>query len=493
MKVAEVVFKELSNFTRTIFGNPGTTELSLLKYLPGHMNYVLSLHDGHALGMASGYHLYTGRVGVTNTHAAPGLTNSLGYVYSARLDRIPLLILVGQQNSRKLIDEPILSTDLREIPYAKGVIDVRYGEEVPKAILRGVKTAVSSPPGPVIVGIPYDIVDEEIDTQVEEIHPMIAQVNYQRQCDPSIISLLAEELNRARRIAIVAGYEVDITDAHEELKELSSKLKAPVFAEPHFSRSPSAEFVKILPRNASGINSALSEYDVVLLVGGMLHNVLYMDEELRTRNVIQITSDSEEATKRAWRSILCDPKSFLKEILPKVTEREGSNVLDLKVKEGRVGEIMKALSSRLNGYAVFEETPSHKEPVKMILGRRRRLYFSNRSGFLGWAIPASIGYIMAGGNAVTLVGDGSFHFAPQALWTATNYDIDLRVLILNNEGYESLRSRADYSAPFFSPKVSPLRVAEAYGFETLETESINDGLDWLMEKGVRRRVLEVKV
>jgi benzoylformate decarboxylase len=271
-----------------------------------------------------------------------------------------------------------------------------------------VKTAASSPPGPVIVGIPYDIVDEEIDTQVKETHPMIAQVNYKRQCDPSTISLPAEELNRARRIAIVAGYEVDITDAHEELKELSSKLKAPVFAEPHFSRSPSAEFVKVLPRNASGVNSALSEYDVVLPVRGMLHNVLYMDEELRTRDVIQITSDPEEATKRAWRSILCDPKSFLKEILPKVTEREGSNVLDLKVKEGRVGEIMKALSSRLNGYAVFEETPSHKEPVKMILGRRRRLYFSNRSGLLGWAIPASIGYVMAGGNAVTLVGMAVF-------------------------------------------------------------------------------------
>jgi benzoylformate decarboxylase len=97
VKVAEVVFKELSNFTRTIFGNPGTTELSLLKYPPGNMNYVLSLHDGHALGMASGYHLYTGKVGVTNMHAAPGLTNSLRYVYSVRLDRIPLLILVGQQ------------------------------------------------------------------------------------------------------------------------------------------------------------------------------------------------------------------------------------------------------------------------------------------------------------------------------------------------------------------------------------------------------------
>ncbi|MEM4956767.1 MAG: thiamine pyrophosphate-binding protein, partial [Metallosphaera sp.] len=454
--------------------------------LPSEFRYFLALHDGPAIGMASGYSLMTGKVGVTNTHAAPGLMNSLGYVYSARLDRTPLLITVGQQSSTQLLDEPILSVDLRIIPYAKDVIEVRRKEEVSKALIRGIKTAVSLPPGPVILGLPYDIMEEEIGNTESYIS---GRVEWNCPCNLLDVEMVAEEINAVNKVAVVAGYELDIVDAHEEVVELARKVGSPIFTEPHFSRSPGSKIDVILPRSASGINRILGQYDLVLLLGGTLHNVLYMDQEFRF-NILQITMDPEEKSKRLWRTVLCNPKDFLRHLLPKVREKVGSH--DLKPNNrNKVTELMEYLVSKLNGHAIFEETPSHKEVVKKVIGTRKHLFFSNRSGFLGWALPASLGYVTAGGKAVTLMGDGSFHFSPQTLWTASYYDLEMRIMILNNHGYESLRGRADYQANFFNPRTQPLKVAEAYGFETFETDHLADGVDWLMEKGGKRRVVEI--
>ncbi|WP_252896870.1 thiamine pyrophosphate-binding protein [Metallosphaera hakonensis] len=374
MNVAESIFKELSKFTSSIYGNPGTTEISFLKYLPRDFRYFLTLHDGLAIGMASGNSLLSGKIGVTNTHAAPGLMNSLGYVYSARLDRTPVLLLVGQQSTSHLLDEPILTVDLRNVPYVKDVIEIRRKEEVAKAMIRSVKTAISHPPGPVIVGLPYDIAEEEVGAS-NDITSETGRINLNSPCDPFDVEMVAEEINIAKQIAVVAGYEIDITDAHDEALELAKKVGSPVFAEPHFSRSPCSHIDIILPRSASGINRLLGQYDLILLLGGTLHNVLYMDQEFRWSKIIQVTMDPEEKSKRLWRTIICNPKDFLKLILLKVNEKRTSYQGKTTSQDRSVVEIMEYLTSKLDNYAIFEETPSYKEAVKRVVGTRKRLFF----------------------------------------------------------------------------------------------------------------------
>ena len=90
-----------------IFGNPGSTEIPFLTDLPGDFEFVLALHEGSVVGIASGYALATGEPAFVNLHTAPGLGNAGNAIAAARDSRAPLVIVVGQQDRAQPGDEPV--------------------------------------------------------------------------------------------------------------------------------------------------------------------------------------------------------------------------------------------------------------------------------------------------------------------------------------------------------------------------------------------------
>ena len=105
----------------TIFGNPGSTELGLLRDFPADFRYVLALHEGVAVATADGYAQVTGQPALVNLHSACGVGNAMGAVVNAFHNRAPLVITAGNQDRRHLALEPYLfarSTALME-PYVK--------------------------------------------------------------------------------------------------------------------------------------------------------------------------------------------------------------------------------------------------------------------------------------------------------------------------------------------------------------------------------------
>lgn len=153
---------------------------------------------------------------------------------------------------------------------------------------------------------------------------------------------------------------------------------------------------------------------------------------------------------------------------------------------------MKLLYPRLGNYAIFDEAPSYREIIRSIVGYKRRLFFANRAGFIGWAIPASFGYSSAGGKALAIVGDGSFNYSFQALWSATKYGGIMKVLVINNQGYNSLKGWGNTNAEILSPITSPWKLASSYGFEGKEFDDYKKGIEWLME-GNTQKLAELKV
>src|SRR6266567_7992252 len=81
----------------TVFGNPGSTELPMLKDYPDDFRYVLALQEAVAVGMADGYAQATGRPAHVNLHTAPGLGNGMGAMFNAQANKAPLLVTAGQQ------------------------------------------------------------------------------------------------------------------------------------------------------------------------------------------------------------------------------------------------------------------------------------------------------------------------------------------------------------------------------------------------------------
>src|SRR5262249_44565323 len=136
--VRDRVFDLLRAFgTKTIFGNPGSTELPMFRDFPADFRYVLGLQEMVAVGMADGYAQATRNAGIVNLHSATGLGHALGAVFTAFKNQAPLVIIAGQQARSILPFEPFLFSERAAEfprPYVKWSCEPARAEDVPAAI-----------------------------------------------------------------------------------------------------------------------------------------------------------------------------------------------------------------------------------------------------------------------------------------------------------------------------------------------------------------------
>jgi len=141
----------------TIFANPGSTEVSFLTDLPEDISFVLALHEGSVVGMATGYATVTGRPALVNVHTTAGLGNAVGALATARTNRVPLVVIVGQQDRRHLTYRPFLAGDLEGLAgdYPVWVHQPGRPQDVPSAVARAWHEARDGR-GPALVIVPSD-------------------------------------------------------------------------------------------------------------------------------------------------------------------------------------------------------------------------------------------------------------------------------------------------------------------------------------------------
>ena len=97
----------------TLFANPGSTEVPFLAGLPDDLDFVLALHEASVVGMATGWAMAKREPALTILHTTAGLGNAVGALATARVNRAPLVVLVGQQDRRHLAHEPFLAGRLQ--------------------------------------------------------------------------------------------------------------------------------------------------------------------------------------------------------------------------------------------------------------------------------------------------------------------------------------------------------------------------------------------
>src|SRR3954469_22000513 len=144
---------------KTVFGNPGSTELPFLSDWPDDIDYVLALQEASAVGMADGYAQATRNAGFVNLHSAAGVGNALGNIYTAHRNQTPLVITAGQQARSILPLQAFLYAERASEfprPYVKYSIEPARAEDVPAAIARAYYTAMQQPCWPTFVSIPID-------------------------------------------------------------------------------------------------------------------------------------------------------------------------------------------------------------------------------------------------------------------------------------------------------------------------------------------------
>jgi benzoylformate decarboxylase len=462
-----------------VFGNPGTTELNFMEMFADYpdIQYVLGLQDAIPVGMAYGYAQATGEPAFVNLHITPGLANGLGNIFNAYRAKVPLVVTAGQVDSRMILQEPSLWSDLARLaaPYTKWSYEVRAPEDVPHALARAFKTAAAPPPGPVFLGLPMDCLDGDVAGPAPWF-----EVTPDTQPAPAVLDRITTALTSARDPVLVTGGGAATARAREALVRIAEATGARVYAErlPTRAAFPTdhPQYLGMIGLGLSQIQAELAAADVVLLAGARKFAGLLYSPPVNLAaqtTVIHVDPDPWELGKNIVPTIgaVGDVGATLAEVAARLGDRlidpqrrtaaqrrAGIAAERAKREESwrraaalpKPGERMTAAAAyRILGEAMDDRTTIVDEAVtaarivdRYLPLRTEQSYLGIAAGSLGLGLPAALGAQLAWPDrrVVCTIGDGSLMYTVQALWTAARYRIPVTVLVVDNRSYEVLKS-----------------------------------------------------
>ena len=490
----------------TIFSNPGSTEVPFLAGLPDDLRFVLALHEGSVLGLATGYALGRDEAALVLVHTTAGLGNSVGGIATARVNRAPLVIIVGQQDRRHLVFEPFLTGRLEGLAgdYPVWVERPVRAQDVPGAIDRAYHEATTAR-GPAIVIVPMDDWLQEADLEREDASA--GRVLRAHAVDDATVVELASFLDAARSPALVVGAGADDAETWAALVALAERLVTPVFQESFGARAGFPQdhplFAGFLPADRPRLRERLASYDAVLVLGaGAFRQSPWTPgrfTEPGTRVAVVSEDPAEVHRSPVEVAALAPPGPVARALAGRVAQRDGEPPKPFRPPPapdppapGRpltASHVLAALAERLSEDTVLlEEAPVDRPEIHdRLLARRPLGFVSAAMGGLGFGVPAAAGLRMALPErpVVAVIGDGSSLYAIQGLWSAAHYGAGVLYVILSNGGYAIMDRLAERSGdegpwPGFA-EIEIAAVARGFGCEARRVTTYDELLDALDE------------
>jgi benzoylformate decarboxylase len=456
--VREAAFDVMRRFgLTTIFGNPGSTEIPFLTGLPEDIHFVLGMHEGSVVGMATGWAITRGEPAFVNLHTAPGLGNAVNALANARDMRVPLVVVVGQQDRRQLAYEPFLTG--RALDRLAGdypvwsQLPVR-AQDVPGAIARAYHEAIDGH-GPAIVVVPMG---DWLEAADEYAAPWPERTVRSATVAPGDLGELAEMIDRADSPALVVGRGGDGAECWESIVGLAERLRCPVWQE-SFARAAGfpqdhPQFAGHLPWRRRLMREALSGHDLVIAVAAGAFRLYLLDDSGpmvgEGTRVAVITDDPAEAFRSPAALAVVGPvgpacAALTEQIAERDTEPPPPLQRPPEPPPPAAGEsltpahVYSALAARLPCHSIIvEETPSSQpELYRRVPIRSPGGFLACGNGGLGFGVAGSIGLKMGDPDRpiIGVVGDGSSMYAIQALWSAAHYEVGVLLLVMANGSY----------------------------------------------------------
>jgi benzoylformate decarboxylase len=462
------------------FGNPGTTELPLVDGVSDHpsIRYVLALHEDVAVAMAMGFSRTSGKPGVVNLHVAPGLSHGFGNLYNAWRSRMPLVVTVGQHDTSLLLHEPILAADLAAMarPFTKWAYDVRRPDELRTALQRAFKEVMTPPVSPVFLSFPTDVLlaplQGELNGAVSKIGAVYAALEAVEEAAAAVAS--------ARHPIVIAGDGVGLADAWTEVAAIAETIGAPVLTEELSTLwnfpSDHPHYAGVLPNVSAPMRAKFDGVDLALFIGFTSQAPVSRHDSAgplvpaAVRVVAVHDSEWEIGKNQAVEvGLLGDIKhnaAALAEALHGATRGKGTEISE-RAKGVRAASAKRAAQSKAKALAarqaqslsatlvgaeladalpprsiMVEEAISNREPfVSLAKFSDPLAYFGAKGLSLGHSGGAAVGIKLGARDrtVVNVVGDGSFMYYPQALWSAANVGAPVLFLVINNGAYRVLK------------------------------------------------------
>ncbi len=482
---------------KKVFCVPGESYLGVLDGLYQHPDIavIANRHESGASFMAEAYAKASGQVGVCMGTRGPGAANLTIGLHTAAQDSTPLVAMIGQVERKAEYREGFQELDFGAVygSICKWVVQIDQVNRIPELLHRAFYVAKSGRPGPVVVVLPHDMLEDslsegaEIESQFQPYHAP------KPRAEASAIAAVVETLKSAKHPLVIAGGGVLWSGATADLVQVAHRFELPVATsfrrfdaypnqDEHYAGwlgfGPPAHVVKYI-----------HQADVILALGTRLSQVTTQDYTLFQpgTKLIQVDISQDVAGKSFVPALqlVSDAKLFLQDLLAAVDEAgvdaSGAKVAEWSVSTSTLAKHA-AVKALHEAYLTFS-TPIQDDSDEYVdmdglmydfvrnapqdvaltsdagnffgwLCRYYRFsspktYFGPTSGAMGYGLPAAIGVKLARPErtVISFSGDGGFMMTMQELNTAVRYQVPIVAIVVNNGLYGTIRAHQERHFP----------------------------------------------
>ena len=502
---AQVLFEALQKENvDTIFGFPGGAVLDIFDELYRRkIKNILVRHEQGAIHAADGYARVSGKVGVCLVTSGPGATNTVTGIANAFMDSIPVVVLTGQVATSLIGGDAFQEVDITGItrPCTKHNFLVRRIDDLGRIVREAFDIARGGRPGPVLIDIPKDITRSHIEDSDVSWTSSLPNNNKKASIEEACAKAL-DMIRKAERPLIISGGGVLLGRAWEELRTFVKMLNMPITStlmglgafpasDPHWLGMPGMH-------GTYYANMAISNCDLLIALGVRFDDRVTskLDAFAPHAKVLHIDIDPASIDKfvKTNLSIASDCKPVL-QLLNKwigddssvIPEKQTKAWLDQIDQWKKFAPLTYCQSDKIKPQYVVEtlyRLTEGKAIISTEVGQNQmwaaQFYHfdypnsfitSGGLGTMGYGFPAAIGAQVARPDKVVvdIAGDGSIQMNIQELATAVNYDLPVKIVILNNgflgmvRQWQELFYGKRYSHSNISNVPDFVKLAEAYG------------------------------
>jgi acetolactate synthase-1/2/3 large subunit len=503
-----------------VFGYPGGAILPTYDaLLDSKLKHILVRHEQGATHMAEGYARVSGRPGVVIVTSGPGATNAVTGIADAYMDSTPLVVISGQVPTTLIGNDAFQEADFVGItrPCTKHNYLVKSVRDLPRIMKEAFYIAGSGRPGPVVVDIPRDI------QQAEHAFKYPDKVDLRGykptfKGNPRQIERAIEAIEKSEKPLLYVGGGVQWSGAAPELAQLVRGLGIPacetLMGLGSFPASDPLCLGMLGMHGSYGTNTAVCNTDCLVSIGARFDDRVtgrVADFAPKAKTIIHIDIDPSSISKNVKVDIpiVGDIKSVLGEMLELVRGRESigkrkatwakwhQQILQWKREQplydngsAKNGEavsfvnVIEEMHTLTKGDCIIAtDVGQHQMWIAQLFPfeRPRSLLTSGGLGTMGYGLPAGIGAKFAAPDRKVIVvsGDGSIQMNIQELGTAVQYNVDIKVVILNNYFLGMVRQWQErfYAERYSYSKMSVpnfVKLADAYGAKGFRIEKAKD-------------------
>lgn len=466
----------------TAFGVTGGGAMFLNEaFRKNKINFIFTHHEQSASMAAEAYTRIAKKPAILSVTTGPGGTNAITGVTGAWIDSIPMIVISGQVQKKDMINRSktrqigVQEINILDVvkPITKYSVLIKDEKNLEKILNDAYFHATTGRPGPVWIDVPLDVQSKKINLKLNK---RVKKSSNKKFIDKKKIKKFIELCSKSKRPILIAGNGIHIGNAENEFKKFYKKTQIPIITS--WNASDLIEDNNKLFVGRMGLfgercaNYAIQTSDLIIVLGSRLSQPMIgynanlfapeakkilvdidlneiknkgLNPSLYFNNDIKLTLEKLNKQKYPQSIIYSKWLNKLKKLRKKFPVIPASeNINDKKANKINSFRFIKILSKNLSGNETIVTDMGTSFTCTMQsfeIKKKQRLFTSSGLAAMGFGIPGAIGSYYGNPNKklVCIIGDGGAMFNLQELQTIVSYNIPVKIFLINNEGYLTMK------------------------------------------------------